>query len=308
MRSRAYISAIIFLLLTAAKLFFPASAECIRKLVSSDISPEEFRSEVIALGRQLSGGDAAYASESDGSSAPVDVKSEALDISADFDLEDMVDKNLGVSDSAGASGDDGSNDDGGSSYDGGEEQTTVSPSAGENAESPAPSEESGETYENDEKYEKYEAFLEVQSAFSGYSLPTGVSYDIPEIPFDCAVPASAAVSSAFGYRVHPVYGDVRFHYGCDFALYDGEPVCAFADGTVISVQELSGYGLTLIIEHSEGYTSLYAHLGSVLVDVGDSVTLGQKVALSGHSGVVTGPHLHFEVEKDGIRYNPELCF
>lgn len=99
----------------------------------------------------------------------------------------------------------------------------------------------------------------------------------------------SAVTSGFGYREHPLENKVKFHYGTDLGAYDGDTITAFADGTVISVQELEGYGLNVMIDHGNGFSTLYAHSSQILVEQGDSVKCGDKIALVGHTGEVPGP-------------------
>ena len=151
---------------------------------------------------------------------------------------------------------------------------------------------------------KIEAFLAEQSAFSDYAVPANVSYDAPVLPFSYAKPCAAAITSGFGYRDHPLDSVVKFHYGTDLGAYDGDTITAFADGKVLSVQELDGYGLTVLIEHAGGFSTLYAHSSQILVKQGDSVKCGDKIALVGHTGNVTGPHLHFEIIYNGKYLNP----
>ena len=153
---------------------------------------------------------------------------------------------------------------------------------------------------------KAEEFMERQAVFGGYAIPASVDCSVPALPFDYSAPVSAETTSLFGYRVHPIYGDVRFHYGTDFNVADGDEIHAFADGTVETAGTISGYGLTLILNHGDGYETLYGHCSELLVSVGDRVAAGQLVAYSGHSGQVTGPHLHFELQKDGMYLNPEF--
>lgn len=150
------------------------------------------------------------------------------------------------------------------------------------------------------------AFLEEQAAFTDAALPANVSLEAPELGLDSAAPAAADITSGFGYRLHPIYGDLRFHYGADLNLTTGEPITAFADGCVSWAGEISGYGLTIMIDHGQGISSLYAHCSSLETSAGDSVQKGQIVALAGSTGNVTGPHLHFELTKDGMYLNPEL--
>lgn len=160
--------------------------------------------------------------------------------------------------------------------------------------------------ENAARADAAEDFLERQAVFGGHAVPASVDCSAPALPFEYEKPVSAETTSLFGYRVHPIYGDVRFHYGTDFNVSDGDNIYAFSDGTVETTGTISGYGLTLVINHSDGFSTLYAHCSELLVSQGDTVSAGQLVALSGHSGQVTGPHLHFELKKDGMYLNPEF--
>ena len=112
-------------------------------------------------------------------------------------------------------------------------------------------------------------------------------------------------SSGFGYRVHPIHGDVRFHYGTDFAANAGTDVLCFADGKVIEAGYDSGYGNYIKIEHNDEFSTLYAHCSLLLVAVGDEVAKGEKIAYVGETGLATGPHLHFELMRNGKYINPE---
>ena len=148
-------------------------------------------------------------------------------------------------------------------------------------------------------------FLEAQSAFSDYALPANVSYEMPALGIAYVSPVSGVSSSGFGYRVHPISGEVKFHYGTDFAVWTGTEVRCFADGRVAFAGEEPGYGKYLIVDHAEGCRTLYAHCSALLVSAGDEVKAGEILARSGDSGRVTGPHLHFELKRDGQYLNPE---
>ncbi|AZR72063.1 hypothetical protein BBF96_00845 [Anoxybacter fermentans] len=113
-------------------------------------------------------------------------------------------------------------------------------------------------------------------------------------------PAKGRVSSSFGFR----WG--RMHNGVDIALPVGRDVRAAAGGKVIWGGWINGYGYTVIIEHSDGYRTLYAHNSRVLVRGGDWVKQGQIIAKSGNTGRSTGPHLHFEIQKDGRPVDPMI--
>lgn len=113
-------------------------------------------------------------------------------------------------------------------------------------------------------------------------------------------------SSGFGYRLHRLENKVKFHYGTDFAANSGTTVCAFADGTVLAAGQSEGYGNYVKLGHAGGYATLYGHCSKLLVRAGETVTLGQPIALVGATGKATGPHLHFELMHDGYYYNPEF--
>lgn len=153
--------------------------------------------------------------------------------------------------------------------------------------------------------EAVQVFLDSQADYADYSLPANVSYEMPELPFDHSAPVIGYNSSGFGYRFHPVYNEVRFHYGTDVAAYTGEPIYAFADGTVTTAAYSNSYGNYIVITHIDGWQSLYAHCSSLLVESGTYVSCGDQIALVGATGVVTGPHLHFELTCDGVYTNPE---
>ncbi len=148
-------------------------------------------------------------------------------------------------------------------------------------------------------------FIESQKSYSALELPENVSYDFRVFPGEQAVPVEGHNSSGFGYRTHPIHGDVRFHYGTDFAAWTGESILAFAEGTVSFAGYSESYGNYITIDHSDGWQSLYAHCSALCVEEGDSVEAGEKIALVGDTGLVTGPHLHFELTKDGVYTNPE---
>ncbi|MDR0325613.1 MAG: M23 family metallopeptidase [Oscillospiraceae bacterium] len=138
----------------------------------------------------------------------------------------------------------------------------------------------------------------------GMQKPDKVDYTVYELPFETVTPADGVLTSSFGYRIHPIYGDWRFHYGIDIANKTGTPIVAFADGTVAATGKSDGYGNYLIIEHSDGYVSLYAHCKTVDVKAGQEVTRGQEVAAVGSTGLTTGPHLHFELRRGDAFLNP----
>lgn len=116
----------------------------------------------------------------------------------------------------------------------------------------------------------------------------------------------AAISSTFGKRISPISGNWHFHSGIDFAAAEGEPVTACHSATVLSCTENDKiYGNFIILNHGGGLTSVYAHLSEILVKEGQAVYGGQKIGKIGHTGMATGPHLHFEIRKNTIPADPQ---
>jgi murein DD-endopeptidase MepM/ murein hydrolase activator NlpD len=115
---------------------------------------------------------------------------------------------------------------------------------------------------------------------------------------------SGYVSSRFGFRVHPIKKSRLFHQGVDFASPRGSPVIAVADGVITFSGTKRGYGRVVDIRHVNGLVTRYAHNQDNLVEEGQMVRQGQKIATVGSSGTATGPHVHFEVLKDGAAVDP----
>lgn len=112
------------------------------------------------------------------------------------------------------------------------------------------------------------------------------------------------VSSYYGSRNDPLNGSYAFHRGIDFAGNTGDPVVAVAAGVVSFAGIRSGYGNVIEITHGNGYATRYAHNHRNLVDVGTMVTRGQQIAAMGSTGHSTGPHVHFEVMRNGNAIDP----
>jgi murein DD-endopeptidase MepM/ murein hydrolase activator NlpD len=112
------------------------------------------------------------------------------------------------------------------------------------------------------------------------------------------------ISSAYGERVDPFTGYTAFHSGVDFAGEEGSPVMAVATGVVVWAGDKVGYGNLVEINHGDGYVTRYAHNAAILVKAGDTVLKGQALGLLGSSGHSTGPHVHFEVLRDGNPVDP----
>lgn len=116
------------------------------------------------------------------------------------------------------------------------------------------------------------------------------------------------ITSRFGYRTHPITGKYSNHTGIDIASNQGTSVYAADGGTVTRASWYGGYGNCIIIDHGNGYMTLYGHLSGYAISEGDTVTQGQTIGYVGSTGNSTGPHLHFEVWQNGSRIDPEQFF
>jgi len=112
------------------------------------------------------------------------------------------------------------------------------------------------------------------------------------------------VTSPFGMRVHPITGEKTEHHGADLVAELGTPVMATARGVVVWRGNKLGYGNCIVIRHGTHLSTIYGHLSHIGVHTGQSVSKGEVIGLSGSTGFSTGPHLHFEVRKDGTPVNP----
>lgn len=122
-------------------------------------------------------------------------------------------------------------------------------------------------------------------------------------PLQFAV-APGSITSSFGWRQDPFTGTARFHRGIDVRATYGQDIQAAGDGRVVFSGTQGGYGNTVLVEHANGVQTRYAHLSATIVQTGDVVAAGQVVGRAGRSGRATGPHLHFEVLKDGRQIPP----
>ncbi len=113
------------------------------------------------------------------------------------------------------------------------------------------------------------------------------------------------ISGYYGMRMHPILKYRRMHDGIDFTAPTGTKIFAAGDGTVESIKlSRTGYGNVVVINHGFGYKTLYAHCNKIPVKEGQKVTRGTVIAFVGNTGLSTGPHLHFEVQKSGKKINP----
>ena len=118
------------------------------------------------------------------------------------------------------------------------------------------------------------------------------------------LPVHGRVTSGFGNRFHPILGYVRFHDGVDLAASAGTPIVAAADGRVVGAGWRGGYGQQVQIAHAGGVDTLYGHMSRIAAYAGENVRKGQVIGYVGSTGLSTGPHLHFEVTRNGRPVNP----
>ena len=117
-------------------------------------------------------------------------------------------------------------------------------------------------------------------------------------------PIYGEITSEYGWRTHPIYGDSRYHSGMDIAGDYGDPIVAAAAGIVTYSGWISGYGYAVIIDHGGGISTLYGHNEALAVAEGQNVSQGQVIAYCGSTGNSTGPHCHFEVREGGEPVDP----
>ncbi len=112
-------------------------------------------------------------------------------------------------------------------------------------------------------------------------------------------------AGGYGWRDDPVYHTQRMHWGLDFTCNTGTPVYASGNGKVVLIEKkMWGYGQSIVIDHGYGYKTRYAHLSKFEVKLGQTVNRGEVIGLVGSTGKSTGPHLHYEVIKNGDKLNP----
>lgn len=117
-------------------------------------------------------------------------------------------------------------------------------------------------------------------------------------------PVYGSVTSKYGWRRHPISRRHHFHQGIDIGAQYRTPIRVTADGTVNFVGYKAGYGRTIIVSHGYGFETLYSHCNSISVSVGEKVNRGDIIGYVGSSGSATGPHLHYEIHKNGETKDP----
>lgn len=160
-----------------------------------------------------------------------------------------------------------------------------------------------------------EAAAAAAAAAAAQRNTTSSSTSAPSVSGSYYWPAqtSTYITSTFGYRVHPIFGDTRYHSGVDIAASYGDAISAAMSGTVTIAEYSASYGNYVVIYHSNGTTTLYAHMSSIAVSVGQTVSSGDTVGYCGSTGNSTGPHLHFEIRVNGscvdpLAYYPNISF
>lgn len=118
------------------------------------------------------------------------------------------------------------------------------------------------------------------------------------------LPYRVKITSAYGYRYHPTTGKYSFHTGVDLAAPKGTPIYAMRDGTVTTASKTSVWGNYVVINHGDGYSSLYAHMTKYTVSYGQTVKKGQVIGYVGSTGWSTGAHLHLTIYYNGATVNP----
>ncbi len=118
-------------------------------------------------------------------------------------------------------------------------------------------------------------------------------------------PAQGWATSGFGNRISPFTNQKEFHEGLDISARTGIEIIAPADGIISEIGKTYGFGNLMIISHGYGIKTIYGHLSKTLVKKGQSIKRGDKIALIGNSGRTTGPHLHYEIQLNGVPVNPQ---
>ena len=161
--------------------------------------------------------------------------------------------------------------------------------------------------------EAYEASLRAQQQKNNNNSSSGNSGSSASSAADAGYyiwpSGTTYITSRWGWRVHPLTGANKYHAGVDVGASSGSTVMAAAGGTVQISEYSSSYGNYCVIYHSNGTTTLYAHMNSLpIVSVGDTVSAGQAIGYVGSTGWATGPHLHFEIRVNGSTVDPISYF
>lgn len=302
---RLAVCGVIFVLLVAVKLLFPQTVSRLAQTAGDLIGRDaDFKEAFAAMGRAVSGeepvGDSlqdAYTAVfnpgkddavlASGTAAVSDYLNPAARLMQHYTLE------LPASDEKETAG---SGED--RETEPAAEQIAASSPAEETAAVQEPTEEPASEQEPEET-----AIAAVSQVYTMPALPENASLEQRNLGFAHTSPIVAPLTSPFGWREHPVTGGTKFHYGVDLGAETGTDICAFADGQVYATGDSSSLGYYIMIQHADGYMTLYAHCSKITVTSG-AVTMGQKIAEVGETGIATGPHLHFELHDGDLYLNP----
>lgn len=302
---RLAVCGVIFVLLVAVKLLFPQTVSRLAQTAGDLIGRDaDFKEAFAAMGRAVSGeepvGDSlqdAYTAvfnpgEEDavlasGTAAVSDYLDPAARLMRHYTLE------LPVPDEEESTGNGEAEDTSPAA-----EQVAASLPVEETAAVQEPPEEPAADQEVEET-----ATAAASQVYTMPALPENASLEQRNLGFAHTSPIVAPLTSPFGWREHPISGGTKFHYGVDLGAETGTDICAFADGEVYATGDSSSLGYYIMIQHADGYMTLYAHCSKITVTSG-AVTMGQKIAEVGETGVATGPHLHFELHHGDLYLNP----
>lgn len=138
-----------------------------------------------------------------------------------------------------------------------------------------------------------------------YDIQTASKRNILRFAYTPSIwPIEGNIKSGFGWRMHPFLRRPELHRGIDIPTWYGAPIHAAANGKVIHSDFSKGYGYTVMLDHGNGYQTIYAHHSQLLVQKGDIVAKGQLIGRAGRSGWATGVHCHYEIRKNGLAVNP----
>lgn len=165
-------------------------------------------------------------------------------------------------------------------------------------------EEEARRQEEERRRREEEARREEEETSGGSSEEGGESGSASSSGWLYPLPYRVSVTSAYGYRVHPVTGAWSFHTGVDLGAGEGTPIYATRSGTVTTATYSDVYGNYVTINHGDGYSSLYGHMTHYVVYAGEYVSQGQVIGYVGSTGWSTGPHLHFTIYYNGSTVNP----
>lgn len=302
---RLAVCGVIFVLLVAVKLLFPQTVSRLAQTAGDLIGRDaDFKEAFAAMGRAVSGeepvGDSlqdAYTAvfnpgEEDavlasGTAAVSDYLDPAARLMRHYTLE------LPVPDEEESTGNGEAEDTSPAA-----EQVAASLPVEETAAVQEPPEEPAADQEVEET-----ATAAASQVYTMPALPENASLEQRNLGFAHTSPIVAPLTSPFGWREHPVSGGTKFHYGVDLGAETGTDICAFANGEVYATGDSSSLGYYIMIQHADGYMTLYAHCSKITVTSG-AVTMGQKIAEVGETGIATGPHLHFELHDGDLYLNP----